>query len=514
MDKELVIQSTSKGSDIALLEDKRLVELHHENADAEFLVGDIYVGRVRKLLPGLNAAFIDIGHKRDAFLHYLDLGPNVRSQLKYFSIASDKRKGTIHIKDFRFEPEIEKSGKIPEVLKQGQPIVVQIVKEPISTKGPRLSSQLSLPGRYLILMPFSNSIAISKRIKSREERDRLRKLIISIKPQNFGVIVRTIAEGKLVADLDKDLRNLVKKWDMLVKNVENHKSRLLGELDKTESILRDLLNDSFSKILVDNEEYQFQLKDYIQKIAPERESIVKLYRGQELLFRDYGIERQIKSLFGKIVNLTGGAYLVIEHTEAMHVINVNSGSRRMDKLNQEENALNINIEAAEEVSRQLRLRDIGGIIVVDFIDMRNMENKKKLYERMKELLKLDRAKSSILPLSKFGLAQITRQRVRPEININTTKTCPYCKGTGEANPNILVVDEIYNRLSRILKTYKNNTLHIVINPFVHSYLTKGLFTLQLKWMWHFRKWIKLTEDENYFITKYKILDAKEEEINN
>ncbi|MEX0966827.1 MAG: Rne/Rng family ribonuclease [Bacteroidia bacterium] len=510
MSRELVIQTTSHGADIALLEEKKLVELHHENVEDEFLVGDVYKGRVRKLLPGLNAAFIDIGHEKDAFLHYLDMGPNIRTQQKFFAQAAND--AGVELANFEFEPEIQKTGKITDVLKPGLPIIVQIMKEPISTKGPRLSSQLSIAGRYVILIPFGKSMAISKKIRNKEERERLRRLLNSIRPANFSIIVRTVAEGKMVAELDRDLRNLVDKWDLLIKNLRQNKPKLLGELDKTESILRDLLNDSFQKVLVDNEQYYIQVKDYIQRIAPQKEHIVKLFTGEGSLYKSYGIDKQMKTLFGKIVNLTGGAYLIIEHTEAMHVIDVNSGSRRSNEKNQEDNALRINTEAAEEVARQLRLRDLGGIIIIDFIDMRQFENKKKLHAHLKELMKEDRAKHSVLPISKFGLVQITRQRVRPELNMNNAQTCPMCKGTGEANPHIMVVEEIENRLTEIMKEYKERSLRIIVNPFIQSHLTKGMVSLRWKWMWKYKIWIEVEADEAFFITKYLLLTSTGKEI--
>ena len=501
-----MIRTTSQGADIALLEEKRLVELHHEHADNDFVVGDIYLGRVKKILPGLNAAFIDIGHEKDAFLHYLDMGPNIRSQQKFFFKKGARDPQQSSLQNFELEPEIQKSGKIADVLKPGHRVVVQIVKEPISTKGPRLSSQLSLAGRHIILMPFADSIAISKRIRSKEERERLRRLLQAIKPPGFGIILRTVAEGKMVAELDQDLRNLLEKWEQVVKSHAANKKKLLGELDKTESIVRDLLNDEFEKIVVDKDDYYQQLKLYIQKIAPKKEGIVKFYQGTQDIFQSYNIEKQIKSLFGKIVNLTGGAYVIIEGTEAMHVIDVNSGSRRSNQeKNQEDNSLKTNMEAGEEIARQLRLRDLGGIIVIDFIDMRTHDNRKKLYERMKEVMKDDRAKHSILPVSKFGLMQITRQRVRPEVKIETTEDCPMCKGTGQANPNILVVDEIESRLGHLAREFpQQKTVNVIVNPYIHSFLTNGIPSLRMKWMFKYKKWINIQVDDSFFITNYRL----------
>lgn len=511
MDKELIIQSSSEGADIALSEGGRLVEFHHEKVSEQYAVGDIYLGSVKKILHGLNAAFINIGHARDAFLHYLDLGPNVQTQLKYFNRVLKEKNYNGRLEDFENLPDIDKNGNIKDVLKPNQKIVVQIVKEPISTKGPRLSSQLSIAGRYLVLMPFSNSISISKKVGSQEERERLLKLMKSIRPNNFGLIVRTVAQGKSVADLDQDLRNLMAKWHTLVRNLKRQESRLLGELDKSASIVRDILNDSFTSILVDDNQLHEQLRNYITKIAPEKADIVRYERRNQPLFQQYGIDRQIKNLFGKTVNLPSGAYLVIEHTEALHVIDVNSGSKRSKDNSQEENAQRCNMDAAEEIARQLRLRDMGGIIVVDFIDMKQAQHRRQLLDHMVQLMKNDRAKHTILPLSKFGLMQITRQRVKPELNISTAEVCPVCKGTGEMTPMMLVTDQIENSIQYHLEEKEQKKIDIRVHPYLHAFMTKGWLGSRLwKWRWRYRAWIDMHSDSSIPINQFKIIDSEEE----
>jgi ribonuclease G len=513
LDKELIIQSSSEGADIALSEGGRLVEFHHEKVSEQFAVGDIYLGTVKKILHGLNAAFVSIGHSRDAFLHYLDLGPNVLTQNKFVQRALQDKHFNGKLEDFPYQPEIDKNGNIGQVLKPNQKIIVQIVKEPISTKGPRLSSQLSIAGRYIVLMPFSNSISISKKVSSKEERERLNKLMKSIKPANFGVILRTVAEGKSVADLDQDLRNLVAKWYTLVRNLKRQERRLLGEMDKSSSIVRDILNDSFTSIVVDDSHLHEQLRNYITKIAPDKTDIVKYQRNTKPLFQTHGIDRQIKGLFGKTVNLPSGAYLVIEHTEALHVIDVNSGSKRSKEQSQEENALRCNLDAAEEIARQLRLRDMGGIIVVDFIDLKQPANRRKLFDHIVQLMKSDRAKHTILPLSKFGLMQITRQRVKPEVNISTAEVCPVCKGTGEVTPMILVTDQIENAIQYHLEETGEFHVTVRLHPYVHAYLTKGLWSRLWQWRWKHRAWIKLEAVSSYQINQFTVLkpQATEEE---
>ena len=430
MNKELIINAAPQGVEIALLEDKKLVELHNEKTDASFAVGDLYLGKVKKLIPGLNAAFVDVGFEKDAFLHYTDLSPYARSLLKFTQLAmQDKTPEGFDFSKFEIEPEIVKTGKINEVLGQRPNIMVQILKEPIAAKGPRLSCEISLPGRFVVLTPFNDVIAVSRKIHSSEERRRLQKIVEAIKPKNFGVIVRTAAEGKNTAELHEDLLNLFQSWKSLQHNLKGATApaKILSEQTKTTSILRDLLNEDFNKIVINDKSIFNDTKTYIQKIAPNKADIVSYYHNGSPIFDQYGITKQVKAAFGKTVNLPSGAYLIVEHTEALHVIDVNSGYKSVSN-NQEENAVQTNLEAAEEIARQLRLRDIGGIIVVDFIDMKLPDNKKRLHEAMEGFMRLDRAKHAVLSISKFGLMQITRQRMKPEMTINTQEVCPSCSG--------------------------------------------------------------------------------------
>lgn len=502
MAKELVIQSSRDGADIALLEDRRLIELHHDSIEEDFLVGDIYLGRVRKVIPSLNAAFIDIGHEKDAFLHYLDLGPNIRSFNRFVDLIKRGKYKDSRLANFRYEPEIVKTGKIDEVLTANQSVAVQIVKEPISTKGPRLSSQVSLSGRFIILIPFNDSVSLSKKIKGKNERDRLRKVITGLRPKNFGIIVRTNAESASVTDLEADLNKLLADWDKLVADLAEGKVKLYSELDRTASLLRDMVNSSFSRITVDNQNVYRQIKGYMQ--ASGQDDILKLYKGDRPLFEQFDIERQIKSLFNKIVNLGGGAYLIIEHTEAMHVIDVNSGSKRSKDDDQEENALRTNMEAAMEIGRQLRLRDMGGIIVIDFIDMRSTSNRKQLYEKMKDVMKDDRAKNTVLPLTKFGLMQITRQRVRQEIVRDTSEPCPVCNGTGKVTKGAMITDDIILKIEGLIKEDKRRVLTLKVHPFVKAYLTKGLPSARTRWFLKSGRWINIETSEDFALNHYEI----------
>jgi ribonuclease G len=514
LNNNLIVNATQQGCRIALVKDKDLVEFHYEEESRRFKVGDIYLGAVKKVVPGLNAAFIDIGFDKDAFLHYLDLGPQVSSLKKYTHFALTRKNTSSNLTKFRLEPDIEKTGKITQVLSKNQQVLVQVVKEPISTKGPRLSCEISLAGRYLVLVPFSNAISISKKISDSEERSRLSRLINSIKPKNFGLIIRTVAKGRDVAELDNDLNNLLKVWHEGVKILKNAKpkTKVIGEMGRVSSILRDLLNESFDSINVDSKPIYDEVRSYIKQIAPDKEKILKLYNGKVKIFEQFGIEKQLKTLFGPSVSLPGGGYIVIEHTEALHVIDVNSGNKSNSEKNQETTALNVNIEAAKEIARQLRLRDMGGIIVIDFIDMRYSENKKKIFAVIKEEMKLDRSKFTILPLSKFGLMQITRQRVRPELTMPVLEICPSCNGTGKVSATILVSDNIEKNLDYILAKQNEKKLTLAVHPFLYAYFKQGVISARMKWFYKYHKWVNLEIDSSLGISDFRFLNGMGEEI--
>jgi len=514
LSNELIISATQDGCRIALLKDKTLVEFHNEEEGSKFAVGDIYLGTVKKVVQGLNAAFIDVGYDKDAFLHYLDLGPQFSSLQKFTKLVRSKKINGGKLDKFKTEQDIDKHGKITQQLSKGQLIPVQIVKEPISTKGPRLSCELSLAGRYLVLVPFSNAVSVSKKITSSEERKRLLRLIQSIKPENFGVIIRTVAEGKEVAELDRDLRSMVKTWEegMTRMVTANPRDKVIGELSKTSSLLRDMLNESFDNVHVDDKKIFEDVKTYVKTIAPDKEKIVKLYSGKAKIFEHYGIERQIKSAFGQTVSLKGGGYLIIEHTEALHVIDVNSGNKSNREENQETTALSVNLEAAREIARQLRLRDMGGIIVVDFIDMRNQENKKLIYKTVRDEMDQDKAKSTVLPLSKFGLMQITRERVRPQMNITTKEVCPTCNGTGKITASILVSDIIEKHIEHLLVKQNEKKLVLALHPYLHAYFTKGLISQRMRWYFKYKTWVNLVGDTSMAVTEFKFLNREGEEI--
>ena len=515
MNRELIVRSDSNSVDFALLKDGRLTELHRDENDHNFNVGDILIAKIRKPVTGLNAAFVNVGYEKDAFLHYHDLGPQLKSMLKFIKGVQSGRTKDFSLKDFPLEKDIDKNGSIKDVVRSNQSLLVQIVKEPISTKGPRISSELSIAGRFLVMVPFSDRVSVSQKIGSNKEKDRLKRLVQSIKPKGFGVIIRTVAEGKKVAELDKDLENLMSKWISMCKKLRKARppSKVLVELNRASSILRDVFNDTFTGIHVDDETLYNQIKDYLHEIAPEKESIVKLYTSNVPIFEKFGIERQIKTAFGRTASMSKGAYLVIEHTEAMHVIDVNSGNRSNKARNQEDTALQVNLLAASEVARQLRLRDMGGIIVVDFIDMSRPDHRKKLYNHLRDEMKDDRAKHKILPPSKFGLVQITRQRVRPEVNIKTTEENPSGSGQ-EVEAPIVLIEKISDELEQILKNKGNERKNIILNahPFIAAYLTKGFPSIRSKWFLEHKKWIKIQPRDAYTYLEYRFTDRKGEPI--
>ena len=515
MKSELIVDVKSSEVQIALLEDSRLVSLQKEARNIAYAIGDIYLAKVKKLMPGLNAAFVNVGYEKDAFLHYLDLGSHFASYDEFVQQTLDKPKNPPVLSKLKLKPEISKNGSIADVLEQGRQLLVQIVKEPISSKGPRLTTELSFTGRYMVLIPFCDRISISQKITSTEEKLRLRQLVASIKPKNFGVIVRTSAEGKRVAELNHELNTLMQCWnDMLEKARRAEAPALIFEEEsRIVGMLRDVFSPSFESIVVNDAEVYRQIVKYVELIAPERSDIVKLYQKDEPLFDHFGITRQIKSSFGKTVSFRSGAYIIIEHTEALHVIDVNSGNRSRVAADHESNALEVNLRAADEIARQLRLRDMGGIIVVDFIDMAKAEHRQELYDHMREIMANDRARHNILPLSKFGLMQITRQRVRPVLDIHTEETCPSCYGRGEVQPSLLFTDTLYEKIENLVQNMKMSNFIMYVHPYVEGYLKRGwVMSIYSKWRRKLGNNFKIVADQSLAYLQYRVVDSKGKEL--
>ena len=483
MTSEVVIDVRAKEISIALLEDKKLVEYQNEPRSASFSVGNIYIAKVKKLMPGLNACFVDVGFERDAFLHYLDLGSQFNSYAKYLKQVQSDRKKLYPITKASRLPDLKKDGSVATTLTVGQEVMVQIVKEPISTKGPRLTGELSFAGRYLVLMPFCDKVSVSTKIKSGEERARLKQLIQSIKPA-ITKVQRTQSRPQLVFE----------------------------ETGRAVALLRDLFNPSYENIFVNDEEVYNEVKHYVTLIAPEKAGIVKLYTGNVPIFDNFNVTKQIKSGFGKTVNYKHGAYLIIEHTEAMHVVDVNSGNRVRGTNGQEANALDVNLGAADELARQLRLRDMGGIIIVDFIDMNVAEDRQMLYERMCKNMQKDRARHNILPLSKFGLMQITRQRVRPAMDVSVDETCPTCFGRGKIKSSILFTDQLESKIDHLVNKIGVKTFYLHVHPYVAAYINKGLLSLKRKWQIKYGLGVHVISSQKMAFLQYEFYDAKKQFI--
>ena len=515
MTSEVIIDVQPKDISIALLEDKELVEYQNEPRSASFAVGNIYVAKVRKLMPGLNACFVDVGYERDAFLHYLDLGTQFSSYEKYLKqVQSDKKKLYPLQKATRL-PDLPKEGSIQNILKVGQEVMVQVVKEPISTKGPRLTCELSFAGRFMVLIPFNDKVSVSSKIKRGEERSRLKQLVQSMKPKNFGVIVRTVAEGKRAAELDQELKVLLKRREDAIIKVQKTTERpklVFEEQSRAVALLRDLFNPTYDGIHVNDPEIFQQMKDYVTMIAPEKKDIVKQYTGVVPIFDNFGVTKQLKSGFGKTVNYKHGAYLIIEHTEAMHVVDVNSGTRVKKENGQEANALETNLGAADELARQLRLRDMGGIIVVDFVDMNLAEDRQMLYERMCKNMQKDRARHNILPLSKFGLMQITRQRVRPAMDVNVEEDCPTCFGKGKIKSSILFTDQLESKIDRLVNKIGIKKFYLHVHPYVAAFINQGVFSLKRRWQMKYGLGVRIVPSQKLAYLQYEFYDTQRQFI--
>lgn len=515
MKSELIVDVQAAEVSIALLEDGRLVSLQKEARNIAYAVGDIYLAKVKKLMPGLNAAFVNVGYEKDAFLHYLDLGSHFSSYEKFVAQLLADRKHQPRLSQMKLLPEIDKHGSVTDLLAPGKELLVQIVKEPISSKGPRLTTDITLTGRYLVLTPFCDKISISQKIKSSEEKTRLHQLVESIKPRNYGVIIRTSAEGKRVAELNHELKTLVQAFEDACEKAQRSTAPELvfEEENRVVGMLRDVFSPSFENIHVNDPDIFRQIQKYVDLISPGARDIVKLYEDTAPIFDHFGITRQIKSSFGKTVSFKSGAYIIIEHTEALHVIDVNSGNRSKATNDQESNALEVNLRAADEIARQLRLRDMGGIIVVDFIDMAKAEHRQQLYDHMREIMANDRARHNILPLSKFGLMQITRQRVRPVLDITVAEECPSCFGKGKVQPSILFTDTLFEKLEYMVGTLGLRDFVMYVHPYVDAYIKKGLFsTMYGKWRRTLGRCFKIVPDQSLAYLQYRAVDKDGKDI--
>lgn len=508
MKSELIVDVQPQEVAIALTEDDRLQEVSREQRNKDnFSVGNIYYGRVKKVMPALNAVFVDVGYEKEAFLHYLDLGSQFRTLQTYVNKAVTDRRRVPSLQRTPRQPEVGKSGNIGDVLKVGDPVLVQVSKEPINTKGPRLTAEISIAGRNMVLIPLADGVMVSQKIKRESERSRLKQLITSIKPQGLGVIVRTVAEDKRVAELDSELRLLVQRWEDTVKSLQQKEpvSLVSEELGRTIGVIRDVFSPDFTTIQVNDKAIYDEVRQYVELIAPDSAKIVKLYDGTQPIFDKFDITRQMKTGLGRVVGFKHGGYLIIDRTEALFSIDVNSGSKKLYE-DQEENAFQFNMLAAEELVHQLRLRDIGGIIIVDFIDMDSKEHQQQLYDYVRKLMSHDRAKHNVLPLSKFGLMQITRQRVRPAVEVDVMEVCPTCMGKGKIQPSILFTDQVEEEIGHYYERYGKG-LRLHLHPYVYSYVCRGWFN-SLKCQWRRRYGVRVVENQSLGMLEMRFCDAQ------
>lgn len=512
MKSELIVDVQPQEIAIALTEDDRLQEVNREKRNQDnFAVGNIYYGRVKKVMPALNAVFVDVGYEKEAFLHYLDLGAQFRTLRSYVTKAVSDRRKVPTIDKIKREPEVGKEGQIADVLKVGDPILVQVTKEPINTKGPRLTGEISIAGRNMVLIPFADGVMVSQKIKREAERSRLKQLLLSIKPQGFGIIIRTVAEDKRAAELDNELRLLLQRWEEAVKSLQKKEpvSLVCEEIGRTIGIIRDVLSPDFTSIQINDQAVYDEVRQYLELIAPESAKIVKLYQGTQPIFDKFDITRQMKTGLGRVVGFKHGGYLIIDKTEALFSIDVNSGSKKIFE-DQEENAYQFNMLAADELAHQLRLRDIGGIIIVDFIDMDSKEHQQQLYDHMRKLMERDRARHNVLPLSKFGLMQITRQRVRPAVEMEVMEVCPTCMGKGKVQPTLLFTDQVQEDIEHMSEHFGQG-LRLHLHPFIYAYATRGLFTsLASKWK---RKYgVKVIENQSLGMLETRFFDKQGKQL--
>lgn len=508
MKNQIIIHATANQSRVALIEHGELAQLFIESPENQRTVGNIYLAEVHKVMAGIRAAFISLGTQKDAFLHFSDTGEHLENYLVMLNGRENVPvKKTSESKEGATVSVTEEQNRAGALLAPKQKVLVQIVKEPIGSKGPRVSTNITVAGRFLVLIPMGEYVAVSKRIRSHKERRRLRSCISSILPDGFGVIVRTLAEGQNEETIHEDLKDVLNKWEAIMEKLRDAKPPALlhQDMDMTESLVRDLFAKDYSRILIDDSRIYRSIKSYVARVAPSMVPNIQLYKGSEHIFDYMKISRDVDSVFSPRVKMPSGGYLIFEQTEAMYVVDVNSG-RYAAKRDQEDNSLKTNLESAREIAKQLRLRDIGGIIVVDFIDLREETNRKKVYDELKKEFRKDRAKTNVLPMSDFGLVQITRQRIRPSVVKSVSKVCPMCGGSGSIISQNTIVADIEGWLTKFKYNYKGYlTIDLHLNTYLRSMLLKGFISQRLKWMLSYRLFINLVAEESMSMNDFKVM---------
>lgn len=530
MKKEIVINETADQIRIAITEDSRLAEIFVESPGKERMVGDIHLGKVARVMPGIRAAFIDVGQKQDAFLHFSDVDPNIDD---YSSLIGEED-SEIDDDDDDDEAEIATAStpsqtahtqgsprpqaaprpqRFPQReihLERGQSIIVQITKEPVGKKGVRVTSKVSLPGRYVVLLPFDGRIGVSKKLYNFKEKKRLKRIVRSLLPPGFGLIIRTVAEGKEEELLRNDLEQLIKTWREIEKSLKTEQPPVLlyKDLSTVSSVIRDLFNNEVQRVVVDSRRLYKEITTYVKWFAPTLVDKIEFYRGKTPIFDVFGVAKDMQESLGRRVALRSGGYLVIDVTEAMTVIDVNSGRYAANK-EQEQNSLRTNMEASREIIRQLRLRDIGGIIVIDFIDLEDERNKRKVFDELRREFRHDRAKATVLPMTEFGLVQITRQRIRQSIMQSFSETCPVCAGTGIVQSRATILTELTGWLGRFKSEGHGRRIKLVVHPYMASYLKEGKPSHLVNLMWKNKTLIKLEPSTTVPVNTFKVFSLSE-----
>lgn len=478
MKKDIIINSTNEDTRIALLENHRLVEIFVERPDNERTVGDIYKGRVRRVMKGMQAAFIDIGFEQDGFLHFSDMGSDVN---QLFADIDEEL-----LDNGQKKEEIDPAS----LLRNGQEIVIQIIKEPISTKGPRVTTELTLPGRFMVLIPNQNRVGVSRKVSSTRERRRLRSIARKLRPKNFGIIIRTVAEGKDYSALQSDLQKLLKNWGKIQSDIEKSiaPKLIFKDLGMASSVIRDLFTSDVKRVVVDSRKMYREITRYLNEVNSELLQRVEYFKSHAPIYDVFGIEEELRRSLERKVWMKNGGYLFIEQTEALTSIDVNSG-RYFGKKDHERNSLKINLEAAREICRQLRLRDIGGLIVIDFIDMEQEENQKKVLQELQKEFTHDRAVTRIAEMSRFGLIEMTRQRIRPSYIFNITEPCTLCEGTGLVPTRATVLANIERLIRRYIASNYSRNIIIQAHPDMISFLNSKKLSRKRRLMWKY--WIKI-----------------------
>jgi ribonuclease G len=530
MKKEIVINETADQIRIAITEDGRLAEIFVESPGKERMVGDIHLGKVARVMPGIRAAFIDVGQKQDAFLHFSDVDPNIDD---YSSLIGEEDSEIDNDDD---DDEVEtttastpsqaahpQGSPRPQVaqrpqrfpqreihLERGQSIIVQITKEPVGKKGVRVTSKVSLPGRYVVLLPFDGRIGVSKKVYNFKEKKRLKRIVRSMLPPGFGLIIRTVAEGKEEELLKNDLAQLIKTWREIEKSVKTEQPPVLlyKDLSTVSSVIRDLFNNEVQRVVVDSRRLYKEITTYVKWFAPTLVDKIEFYRGKTPIFDVFGVAKDMQESLGRRVALRSGGYLVIDVTEAMTVIDVNSGRYAANK-EQEQNSLRTNLEASREILRQLRLRDIGGIIVIDFIDLEDERNKRKVFDELRREFRHDRAKATVLPMTEFGLVQITRQRIRQSIMQSFSESCPVCAGTGIVQSRATILTELTGWLGKLKSEGHSRRVKLVVHPYMASYLKEGKPSHLVNLMWKNKILIKLEPNATVPVNTFKVFSLSE-----